>query len=83
MLKNYTEPLFGYCIKYYFNFPALVQYENVSFLDQIARDKITERDKLKQKEKKKHRLISEIKKENGEMKLFQKGKFAWTHNKKL
>nr|XP_056702689.1 lysine-specific demethylase RSBN1L [Euleptes europaea] len=41
--------------------------------DQIARDKITERDKEKQKEKKKHRLISEIKKENGEMKLFQKG----------
>lgn len=54
----------------------LVEYKNISFLDQIVRDKISEREKEKQKEKKKHRLMSDIKKENGEMKLFQKSKFA-------
>ncbi|XP_019399517.1 PREDICTED: round spermatid basic protein 1-like protein [Crocodylus porosus] len=36
------------------------------------KDKIKERDK-KQKEKKKHRIMNEIKKENGEVKLLQKG----------
>ncbi|XP_062437540.1 lysine-specific demethylase RSBN1L isoform X2 [Rhea pennata] len=36
------------------------------------KDKIKERDK-KQKEKKKHKIINEIKKENGEVKLLQKG----------
>lgn len=61
----------------FYSFPVVHECENVSFLDQIIRDKITDRDKEKQKEKKKHRLMSEIKKENGEMKLFQKGNF-WT-----
>ncbi|XP_067172920.1 lysine-specific demethylase RSBN1L isoform X2 [Apteryx mantelli] len=36
------------------------------------KDKIKERDK-KQKEKKKHKIMNEIKKENGEVKLLQKG----------
>ncbi|XP_067420632.1 lysine-specific demethylase RSBN1L isoform X2 [Emydura macquarii macquarii] len=40
--------------------------------DQI-KDKIKERDREKQKEKKKHKIMNEIKKENGEVKLLQKG----------
>ncbi|KAM4675262.1 lysine-specific demethylase RSBN1L [Discoglossus pictus] len=37
------------------------------------KDKVKDKDKEKQREKKKHKLMNEIKKENGEVKLLQKG----------
>lgn len=37
------------------------------------KEKVKERDKDKQKEKRKHKVIDEIKKENGEVRLLQKG----------